>query len=288
MIIGKKSEGSTIKLYQGIAALNVVALNPTKEELSSILGREMKNDPVYTGVDKDDHTFVDLAFWCKTDSSSSVNNGISIFIPLHIRLIVLKRMKKDGSGCQIIDKYGRSAWATNEEIDQKAIPVYANGPANIDKDYHTAIIGEDTLIEFLKKWLNIAELESWNSITKQMEQNKNVNPGDCEVVLDFKKLIKGNWSELREIISSVKDYSFKAVIGVSTFDGKTKNQIYTGKFMKNGAYSYESFTRAILESQKAGGYPTTEFSVEPLHEYVPNATDFSKNGANPEGSNPWG
>lgn len=287
MQIGKKSEESQIKLYQGIASLNVVAVNPTKEELSKILGREMSKDMEYTGTDENGKKYVDLAFWCKTDSNSAVNGKISICLPLFIRLVDSDRTKKDGSKVQVIDKYGRSAWPTIEEAEKGAIPQYSSGPASISEGYHKAMPGEETLMELLKKWLNIPDLEVWNSTAKKREPNKDVSPADCEMGLDFKKLLAGDWSELKGLVDAAKDYAFKAVIGVKNRDGKQREQIYTGKFMKNGASTFDGFTAAITASQASGSYSTTEFDTAPLHEYCPKATDFSQTQEGASAANPW-
>ena len=42
--IGKESTESAFKLYKGVAALNIVAVNPTKEELSTLLNRTIDED----------------------------------------------------------------------------------------------------------------------------------------------------------------------------------------------------------------------------------------------------
>ena len=49
--IGNKSEEGVYKLYKGIAALNVVAVNPNKAQLEKITGRSVDEEPVYLGKD---------------------------------------------------------------------------------------------------------------------------------------------------------------------------------------------------------------------------------------------
>ena len=43
--IGKQSEEGAFKLYKGIAAFNIVAVNPSKAELENITGRTYDDEP---------------------------------------------------------------------------------------------------------------------------------------------------------------------------------------------------------------------------------------------------
>ena len=76
--IGKQSEEGSFKLYKGVAALNIIAVNPTKSEMEKITGRTMDNEPEYVGKDDDGNDTVRLTFWAKTVADAKVNNGIEM------------------------------------------------------------------------------------------------------------------------------------------------------------------------------------------------------------------
>ena len=289
MKVGKKSEESSFKSYIGIAAMNIVAINPTVEELGKVLEREIQKVPQYLGKDENDTPQVSLSFWTRTDKTSEVNNGIDLVTPFMITLSDKERVSKSGKK-QIIDKYGRSAWATPEEIAAGSIPQYSNGPANISEGYHTAMPGEETLLSFLKAWLNIPDIRVYNSNTKKWEDNSRVSPEDCEMSLDYQKLFKGDFSELKVLVEEVKEYAVKVAVGIRTDDkGYKRENVYTGMFLKNSARKYDNLMQGIIDSQAAGSYSTTEFEGTPLHEYNPQPTDFTSSSETSDSDkvDPW-
>ena len=52
-IKGNEKTEKGFKKYVGMFNANVVAINPTKEELSNLLGTDVKNDIEYTGYNND-------------------------------------------------------------------------------------------------------------------------------------------------------------------------------------------------------------------------------------------
>lgn len=287
MKLGKKSEEGSVKLYQGVASLQVIAVNPTKAEMEKIVGRDLQNEPEYNVTEDNGNTGKRITFWCKTTAESAINNGIDIIIPFSITLMKVKRETE--TKVQVFDKYGRFAWPTKEEFETKSIPQYSNGPARICNDYVAACPGLEQMFDFLKKWLNIPNVEVYNSTDKTYTPYE--HPEDCEMSLDLNKIFNGDLSELKELVDAAKEYCFKAVIGIRTDDkGYQHMNVYTRRFMKNGMRTYDSVLADITSSQSAGSYPTTEFSIEPLHEYSPKATSFTQTSATQssvEAPSPW-
>ena len=285
MKVGKKSEESSFKLYQGVAALNIITVNPTLEELSDILGKEVSKVPQYVGKDENNIDRVLLSFWTRTDKDSPVNGGIDTTMSFMIGLTNEFRKPGKSGRVQVIDKYGRSAWATPEEVENHSIPQYSKGPANISADYHRAIPGEETLLGLLKAWLNIPDVSIWNKDSEKWEPNTKVTAEDCEMSLDFGKMFNGDFSELKSLIKDAAGYNFKCATGVRNYNGAQYQDVYTGTFLRNGARKYENLMSDIVAAQSAGAYSSSEFDCEPLHEYNPQATNFDK----PEeaAADPW-
>ena len=290
--VGKESVEGSFKLYKGMAAFNIVAVNPNKKELETLLGRDIDNDPEYKSKNEDGQDVIRVTFYAKTNIEAKVNNGIELMVPISFMIIKAKKVGQGSGKIQIIDKYGRTAWATPEDVESKSIPMYKSGPANISKDYRPAYQGEEQLVDFLVNWLNIPGPMDYKDGQWVMKKD----PSDSEVALDMDALFKGNVAELQELTKLAASYLVKAAVGVRTNDeGKQYQAVFTRKFAKNAVTNYSKIDAAITEFQSNGGAPNTEFSVEPLHENTVTATEFAPKAAEagdmpfdaPTGGTPW-
>ena len=287
--IGKQSEEGVFKLYKGIAAVNVLAVNPNKAELERITGRTYEEEPVYRGKDDDGNETMRITFYTKTNADAKVNSGIELVLPISFTLVKTRRVGQQSGKIQVIDKYGRTAWATPADLESKAIPQYAKGPANISADYRPAVVGEEYLINFLIKWLNIPGPANYKEGQWVMKDN----PEDSEVSINLAKVFAGDVSELAEVVNMAREYLVKVAVGVrTTDDGKQYHAVFTRDFAKNAVTDYSKLDAAIVEFQNNGGAPNTTFDVNPLHENVVESTQFTPNtevvGDMPDFSSPWG
>lgn len=286
--IGKQSEETSFKLYKGIAALNIVAVNPTKEEIENITGRTIEKEPEYTGKDDSGNDFVRVTFWGKTNPEAKVNNGINMTTSFSFTITKAQRVGSSSGKVQIIDIYGRTAWATKEDIASKAIPQYSNGPANIDSNYRPACQGEEYLIDFLINWLNIPSPANYKEGKWVMKDD----PSEAEVALNLGDLFSGNVKEIKDLVKLASNYLVKCAVGVRTTDeGKQYQQVFTRKFAKNGVVDYSKLDSAISEFKANGGAANVEYDVLPLHENTVEETDFKEaSGDMPfeaPSSSPW-
>ena len=127
-------------------------------------------------------------------------------------------------------------------------------------------------MDFLIQWLNIPNPANYKDGKWIMKPN----PEDSEVSLDMDAIFKGDVKELQELVRLASAYLVKAAIGIrTTEEGKQYQAVFTRKFVKNAVTDYSKVDAAITEFQAAGGAPNTEFSVEPLHENVVEATQFA-------------
>lgn len=287
--IGKQSEEGVFKLYKGVAAVNVLAVNPNKAELERITGRTYDEEPVYRGKDDDGNETMRITFYTKTNPDAKVNSGIELVLPISFTLVKARRVGQQSGKIQVIDKYGRTAWVTPAELESKSIPQYSKGPANISADYRPAVIGEEFLINFLIKWLNIPGPANY----KEGQWIMKDNPEDSEVSINLAKVFAGDVSELVEVVNMAREYLIKVAVGIrTTEDGKQYHAVFTRDFAKNAVTDYSKLDAAITEFQNNGGAPNTVFDVNPLHENVVESTQFTPNtevvGDMPDFSSPWG
>ena len=293
--VGKESVEGSFKMYKGMAAFNIVAVNPTKAELEALTGRELENEPEYVGKTDEGKEQVRVVFYGKTAPDAKLNNGIEMLIPISFMLTKDYRVGQTSGKYQIIDKFGRTTWATKEEVQSKAIPQYTSGPANISADYRLAWQGEEFLTDFLIQWLNIPGPAVYKDKVWVMKENTD----DSEVSLDMAALFKGDVKELKELVTLAAAYIVKGAVGIRTVDNENGTRqyqaVFTRKFAKNAVTDYSKIDAAITEFQNAGGAPGTEFSTQPLHENVVEATTFTPAADNdPLGAatapapTPWG
>lgn len=272
----ESTEGVSIKRYVGVAPVYVLAVNPNKEQLEKIYDTQLEKSPEYISeieVGEDHHKVqnVRIDFIVKTDADKC--GGIEFITKASFFIRKEYRFNRDKTKVQVIDKYGRTCWVTIEQAKAHEIPMYSNGPANIDKDYRPAYVGEEDLTNFLKTYLNIPNVmkyvnEKWVMVDK---------PADCvarlEKIADY---FKGDFSELRMAIQLQPNNKVKVLFGVRiTDDNKQYQSVYTQMFLRNNISDYSKLDKDLQDRKSAGAYPTTEFYVGDFKEYNVEATDFS-------------
>ena len=131
-----------VKRYIGIGNFKVCGVNLTKEALSDLFGRPVTNDPVINGeaeINGVKYPTVNLNFTLSTEFGP---DHTTLFFPLRYTIIKNAVTDSTGSKVKVVDEYGRTAWATKQEFDTKAIPQYANGAAHITANYRPLYRGE--------------------------------------------------------------------------------------------------------------------------------------------------
>lgn len=294
MAFGKaqeSKEAAEIKRYTGVGSIFVVGVNPSKSELEKLYDRELDKDPEYI-TEKEGVISARIEFIIKTDSAAKCNNGIELTTKLPVFISKEYRFNKDKTKVQVIDKYGRTAWVTKEQAKNHEIPVYGNGkPANIDKDYRPAYVGEEIVTNFLKLFLGIPNVEKWakNEETGRREVVGLVdNPQDCECRLEhIEDYFKGKFNEIRDAVNLMPNNKIKVLFGVrTTDDGKQYQDVYTRKFLSNAVSVYDKLAEDVQNNKDNGAYPNTEFVIADLQEYTVQATNFNNNN-NDNGDMPF-
>lgn len=293
------TEGASIKRYIGVASVFILGVNPTKSELEKFYGRDIENAPEYVGEVEVNGTKVPqvrLDFITKADPDKYMDGeGKPLDFVSKVSLYLRKeyRYNKDQTKVQVIDKYGNTAWVSVEDAKNHVIPVYSNGPANIDKGYRPAYVGEEELIKFLIAYLNIpSPLKYVDGKFVWQDADK---LADSEAALEhIEDYFKGDFSELSTIIGYQPNNKVKVLFGVrNTDDGKQYQTVYTRMFLKNSVNDYSRLDKDVKQTQEAGALSTSEFDCTELHEYAVASTDFNAQGndlpfAAPSAATPWG
>ena len=279
-------EAQEFKRYIGVCPVFVKAVNPNKTEHEKLFNTTLEEAPVYV-QDKED-----------AEGNSYKNVRISIVMqpdvkkigfemPLVTMPLFVTNQKQFGAKSgkyQVVDKYGRFAWATEAEISAKEIPTYSNGKkADISNDYRIAYVGEEALTKFIRAFLYIPEITVWDNNEQCRVPNTKDKPEECECRLDvktFEKLFKGDFSDIKDILGFQPTNKIKVCLGVRTdANGKLFQSVYTKKFISNAATNYSSLDKAL---QADIAYATThnkalstEYSAKAVHEYSVTPTTFT-------------
>ena len=279
-------EAQEFKRFIGVCPVFVKAVNPNKAEHEKLFNTTLEEAPVYV-QDKEDNNGnsyknVRISVVLQPDTEK-----IGFDMPLVTMPLFITNQKQHGANSgkyQVVDKYGRFAWATEAEISAKEIPTYSNGKkADISNDYRIAYVGEEDLTNFIRVFLCIPSITKWDNNEKCMVPNTDVKPEECECRLDietFEKFFKGAFSEIKDILGFQPTNKVKVCLGVRTdANGKLFQSVYTKKFISNAATSYSSLDKAL---QADIAYATThnkalstEYSAKAVHEYSVTPTTFT-------------
>ena len=280
----ESKEAQEFKRYIGVAPVFIKAINPDKKEHEALFNTTLEEAPKYveTKEDKDGKSYknVRIQIVFKPDTEK-----IGFEMPLVTMALFLQdtpRVGGDSGKTQVIDKYGRTAWATPEDLETHRIPVYANGPADLDKDYRPAYVGEEELMEFVKAYLCIPSITVWDNETKKMVPNPKVKPEECECRFDsLDKVFKGDFTEIKDALGFQPLNKVKILLGVRTDaeTGRLYQSVYTRKFLRNSTTNYNSLDKSVQESINYAlahnKTVNTEYDVAPVHEYVVTPTKFT-------------
>lgn len=268
-------ESGNIKKYIGIASCKVLAVNPSKAELEKIYNRTLENAPEYLGeteINGEKVSYARIDFIVQADPEKygiDFINKVSIFVRKSYRF------NKDKTKVQVIDKYGRTVWVTVEQAKAHEIPVYSNGPANIDKDYRPAYVGEEELIKFLIAYVNIPSCQKY--IDGKWVMNDAQSLPDSEASLEhIADYFNGKFDELKSIVNLQPNNKVKILFGIrNADDGRQYQTSFTRMFLKNSVSDYNKIAKEVKQAQEAGSLSTSEFECSEIHEYSIESTNFS-------------
>lgn len=298
---GKESiEAQEFKRYTGVAPVFIKAINPDKAQHEELFNTTLDEAPNYLGTvtdsDGNEYKNARISIVLEPDTEK-----IGFEMPLvTMALFIQQRPKynKDNTKVQVIDKYGRTAWPTIEEAKAKKIPLDKNGnPVNIDSDYRPAFVGEEELMKFVKAYLCIPELTTWDNENRKYVPNTKVKAEDCECRFDnLDAIFKGDFSEIKDALGYQPTNKVKVLLGVRTDieTGKLYQSVYTKRFLRNSATNFSSLDKDIqdmIANATANGRTlNTFYDVTNVHEYVVEATTFTAPttiGTEPSGDMPF-
>ena len=211
--------------YLGAVNAHLEAVNPTAEEFNKITGSSIPQQTYASEVD-----VVDVEGNTKKGFQNRISflysteglDGEKIYFTKTVFFSNSARIGSKTGKIQVVDKWGRFAWATPDEYKGNVIPQYATGPASISKDYRAAMIGEEELIGIIKAHLGIkAPVErlandKYRQFTDE-ELNAKSDEYACSIEpTDIVKIARGDVKVIKDAIMVSNDV--KAVLSIRHSD----------------------------------------------------------------------
>lgn len=267
---GKQTtEGNNFKMYMGITPIGCKYVNPTKDQLTQILGREWTKDMVYTKTDDQGVQQVNLMF--PMEIHNTVNGEeVNLVVLQTIALWNAPRLKSDGSKFQVVDKWGNFSWVTEEEFTNHTTPLSSNGKKlKIDaSNWRKAYRGEENLMKFLKPRLNIEDAFEY----KNNEWVLKADTSACECRLDeISKYFQGDVTEIQAALNIMPENKVKGFLYVDEYEGKQR-QAVAREYVNLASNKYNDLEREIENINNNKG---SNFTLCELQEYVVNSTKFT-------------
>jgi hypothetical protein len=216
--------GGGYQLYTGIAAVSVVAVNPSLSELQAI-GINAKEDPKYN-VEINGEEYNKIVFYLRHDDPNLTVRFDILAKPEH-------RMSKNGKAMWV-NNIGQMTWSE----EAPAYDWWKNSSSS-----RKAYVGEDTLVNFTKAWANVA------------------NGG--KISFDtIDAIMKGDVKELKELVKALSANKLRVLIGVKDEKYQTVYNRHFGRlkpandslFVKALNEDYGSFNAEYSTDLKFGVY----------------------------------
>lgn len=271
-----------IKKYIGVASVNVVAINPNNDKLRKY-GWEIAAD-----AKEPEYVIKVTDAKGKESTSTRVRFLVQIqdfddkpVIPLDFWIRPEVQINQEGTKCKIIDQFGRTAWATKDEVKAGVVPTYSTGQkAFISTPYTMCHIGEEELVTFLIKYLNVTPLQVFDKALGHYVDSK--NPGKLTID-NWKALCNGDVKEIASYLATQPDNRVKVVLGIRTKDdNKTYQTFIDTKYIGNGArpdYTTGEYSsaRTIIDKYKERHTAiTVDFDATAVHEWKESATNVTE------------
>lgn len=266
MIKGKEKEQLNSSKHVGFTLVRVKAINPTRQELNKLLGKEDVEDDKeinYITQDPEGKDRVRLSFWLHDEK-------LDKYFVHSFNLTDKERTSRDGVKYQYVNSTCITAWADVEKNLPDWFTHFLDKEKNKieKKQFRKALLGEEELVTLIRAWLGRM---TWKD-------------PESGVLLDTKALLNEDYTELRSQIEGKYDTPFVILTGVRTDEGdatKQYQQVYGKSFLpggfmeniENGFKFTSDYAKKIwtkFEAEVNGDYGfNSYFELSPITEYNP-------------------
>lgn len=283
LVVGKTSNNTnsgSFERYIGFGKVNIIAVNPNKQQLQELTGREIEKEPEYTFEDQEGVKCARITFYVRTVADEC--NGIDTVSNISFVLKKQPCISKENNA-QIIDEYGNSTWINAESAKNHAKPLSKAGKTmSISDNYHIGYRGEAELVTFLKIFLGVRNAFKYIDGSWVLGDNTE----DCKFGLEhIKDYFSGDFSEINEAYSLQPNNMIKLMFGIKTNqEGKVYQTICNNKdfFLYHfaDARAIEKAKQNLIASKQQGLFSSEEYDTTPIHVWSVTPTDLNATAVN--------
>jgi hypothetical protein len=242
------------KLYTGVENFKVIAVNPTKEELAKIYGRDITFDLEYInetevkdGAGDRKVPQVRLDFYLSNEEG--VNVKASFYVAKTFHQSATNKFK-------VVNDFGRTTWLTKEAIDSGSVP--ENMHWYNSSGLKVAKRGEEEVLSFIINLLNIPY-----DLTKVAD----VSEAYARIPeADWEKIFAGDFSILRAAIESTNN-KIGMLLGVKTkADGGLVQAVFNRHTLRqyvlpqNKATKFQYLLKDLAEAKANNAFGNVDFA----------------------------
>jgi hypothetical protein len=250
----RSSSPSSKKLYTGMAALKIVLVNPSREQIAALyeVDVEKVKEPNYF---TDGSTRIDFYYKNHDSVNTPILGKFALFLSNEVR-------KSQAGKTQYIDNYSKVCWADSlGDLSERNMKLADYSKLKLDTA-REALRGEEDLYNLMRAYGNVDTTSS-------------------PFVLDsIEKIIKGNVNELREFFAwaDSKNGGIKVLLGVK--EGQYQD-VWTNMFLTVNGKLTDYLRNRITDSQY--GYKHYYGNSFTLKEFVASDEPVTTES----GSDPW-
>lgn len=254
---GENGGGGSFKVYAGVGTFTAVTANPTAAEEAEIKGTTPKeNENVYFSKGNDGIGAIKINIWMR-----SSDYGFTIPVRFSVKNQMMVTEKNGVKKLKVIDKFGSTAWVTQEEFKAKTIPLINDEPAKISTDYRPCYKGEEEIVSFIRMLLNL----------------KKGKEGCLDSVPEIGKDNGASLvNEVREALALAGDNRIKLVVGTRVYNNSLYMNANSRYFLPAWKNDVSYVQGKILKEQEKGFDNDTTYVFTDLAEITAKPTDHSQ------------
>lgn len=266
--VGKQAIENRIRRYVGVGAYEVVAFNPTKEEIKKLMPwkSEVKDSEVAYITEREGVKTLKLDFYIRLvgvkkgtvleDVNIDKDGNVSDFPVDKITFFMTEAaaMSQAKGTYQVIDAYGVSAWV---EVNDGKVVFDPNKSYGISTDgLRTAFQGEVAVNDFLKALFNVPQrvhVEAGGVWKVDVPDTNKEALDACRC--QFEKpsdLFNGKWGEITAPIKDAQGYRIKLLRGYRNVNNNKYTDFYTSRPMRNSTTSYAFLEKSLKRDSDEG------------------------------------
>jgi hypothetical protein len=245
------------KIYLGVENFNVVAVNPTLDEMKD-MGMNPNEEPQYVTKVEREYDGVKQEYDQVQIRMFLDNNNENMRIRTQVSFNIVKTNHLSSTGKYLVlNKYGSSTWLEEDYIGADELP--ANMQWYMNEDVKKAYRGEPGLVDLMKALYNLPYVNQKS--TKEVKEKGVAMFGDA----DLEKLFKGDFTALRKmIVVNAAQQEVGFLLGAKEVEGEYRQTLFGRMPLKSyvkKTNKTDKLVKEVADAQANNAYADVIFDL---------------------------